>query len=83
MTVGELIGILERYDEDLDVLIVSQPSWPFEYSIDGIVARSEIFEERDEYDEEEEDKEDDCVFICEGNQLRYGRKAAWDNCTRY
>lgn len=33
MTVGELKEILDRIDDDKEIRFVSQPSWPFEYSI--------------------------------------------------
>lgn len=46
-TVGNLISDLEQYDEDLPVLLMQQPSWPFEYSIDGLVSREEMDENSD------------------------------------
>lgn len=79
MTVGELIAQLEAYDEDQEVRIMSQPSWPFEYSIAGVVAGDEIeSEDRDGnsrgfYQEEAEAT----VFLTEGTQLGYGTKWAW------
>ena len=33
MTVGELKELLEDLDDDVDVRLAMQPSWPFEYSI--------------------------------------------------
>ena len=37
MTVGELIEELRLFDQDAPVRFASQPSWPFEYSINGVV----------------------------------------------
>ena len=37
MTVGELIHELKYMDEGATVRFASQPSWPFEYSIYGVV----------------------------------------------
>jgi len=39
MKIRELIELLEGYDDDLEVRIASQPSWPFENSISGVVSR--------------------------------------------
>jgi len=37
MTVAELIYELENFDEDMEIRFASQPSWPFEYDINGVV----------------------------------------------
>ena len=37
MTVEELIQELEYVDRNLEVSFASQPSWPFEYSVSGVV----------------------------------------------
>ena len=37
MTVEELIQELEYVDRNLEISFASQPSWPFEYSIGGVV----------------------------------------------
>ncbi len=34
-TVAELRFALERFDDDTEVRLMSQSSWPFEYSIEG------------------------------------------------
>ena len=74
MTVGELLELLRDCDPDSRVLLVSQPSWPFEYSIEGVALRGD-FEEADTAERRPDD-----VFIVEGTQLRYGSRAAWDAC---
>ena len=82
MTVGQLKDLLEGYEDDMEVRIASQPNWPFEYGIRGVVSRSEVDEE--DPDEEEDEERDpsapeDCLFIVEGRQLCYGNKNIW-NC---
>lgn len=40
MTVGQLAAMLEGYDEDTEVHLAIQPSYPFEHSIDEITSLS-------------------------------------------
>ena len=57
MTVSELKGILEHYDDDMEVRFASQPNWPFEYSIlDAVLAHVD---------------EEDVIYLEEGQQLGY------------
>lgn len=37
MTVEELIQELEQMDRDAEVRIAQQPSWPFEYDLNGVI----------------------------------------------
>jgi hypothetical protein len=69
MTVGELRELLHEYEEDMEVRLLMQPSWPFEYSIGEVFARDAI--EPSEPDEPGQKKEN-CVFLTEGSQLCYG-----------
>ncbi len=69
MTVGELIQELKYMDEDATVRFASQPSWPFEYSINGVVQTTV----RDRNDEKE-----DIVYLEEGRQVGYLPKEAKD-----
>lgn len=80
MTVGELKQLLEDFEDDQEVKIMSQPSWPFEYDIAGLISRDEIRPEdpNDEPDDEDDEDSRD-IFILEGSQLGYGSKRAWDN----
>ena len=85
MKVGELINYLEDYDEDAEVFIMSQQSWPFENTVSGVVAREEIVHECENEEEGDEPKRDEAgelkptdVFVLEGRQLRYGTKNAWN-----
>ena len=62
MTVRELIEELKYMDEDATVRFASQPSWPFEYSINGVIQTTV----RDRNDEKE-----DIVYLEEGRQVGY------------
>ena len=84
MTVQELIDILSEQEPDAEVLLMTQQSWPFEYSIFGVTSRAELIGE-----DTEEEAEAPCsgrdggpastdVFLVEGTQLRYGSKDAWN-----
>lgn len=80
MTVQDLIDQLIEYRDvlggDTEVRTMQQPSWPFEYSIEGLVSTDEM---RSEDDDDEDDSEAETkVFILEGTQLCYGSKSAWD-----
>jgi hypothetical protein len=90
MKVRDLIEILEDQDPEAEVLIMSQENWPFENAIAGVAMREDFV------DDDEEDEDDGAgterryekgtapndVFIVEGQQLRYGSKAAWNAATR-
>ena len=82
MKVKDLIELLEDMDPEANVLIASQPNWPFEHSVAGVAVREELGDDDDDGDEAERPYADGChgndVFIVEGPQLRYGSKAAWD-----
>ena len=61
MTVRELIEELKYMDEDATVRFASQPSWPFEYSISGVVQTTVNYNEN----------ERDMVYLEEGRQVGY------------
>jgi len=69
MTVGELIQELKYMDEDAKVRFASQPSWPFEYSIYGVIQTTV---------RDREDNEIDMVYLEEGRQVGYLPKEAKD-----
>ena len=76
MKVKELIAVLKELEPNAQVLIASQPNWPFEIELSGVVTRAEC----DEPDEEgnvakaSTDLPPTDVFLVEGQQLRYGSK---------
>ena len=67
MTVRELIEELRLADQDAKVRFASQPSWPFEYSIYGVV-QTTVKDIRD--------NEEDIVYLEEGEQVGYLPKEA-------
>jgi len=89
MKVSELIELLEEQDPDAEVLVMSQPNWPFELGLAGVTTREEML--RADRDEDGDDGDEprlergtakSDVFLVEGEQLRYGSKAAWSVATR-
>ena len=72
MKVRELIAKLEDYDQDARVYIMTQPSWPFENEVAGVIERAE-FEGLGKEGARSTD-----VFVLEGDQVRYGSKKAWE-----
>ena len=55
MTTGQLIEMLQEYDEDTPVSFAAQPGWAMEYSI-----RGELGEDND-----------GTVYLAEGHQVGY------------
>ena len=62
MTVGELIEELRLFNQEAQVRFASQPSWPFEYSIYGVI-QTTVKDIRD--------NEEDVVYLEEGQQIGY------------
>ena len=92
MKVSELIELLEEQDPDAEVLVMSQPNWPFELGLAGVTTREEMLRaDRDEVDDGDDNNEEprlergtakNDVFLVEGEQRRYGSKTAWSVATR-
>ena len=83
MTVEELIDLLSDYPEDAEVRLMVQSNWPFEHTLAGVVAKSEIHDpEEDEDDADDDEVEEEIVYLLEGTQLGYGSSAAWANAQR-
>jgi hypothetical protein len=84
MTIDELIERLEDYRDaiggDAEVRLMTQSNWPFENSIFGLASGEEINDEAEEQDsgDDEDVDADQVVYICEGEQLCYGTKRAWE-----
>ncbi len=68
MTVRELIEELRLMDQDATVRFASQPSWPFEYSIYGVVQTIV----------DHQGLAQDIVYLEEGQQIGYLPKEAKD-----
>ena len=84
MTINEMIERLEEYRDtiggDAEIRLMTQSNWPFEYDIFGLASGEEINDGAD--DEESNDDgdvdADQVLYICEGQQLCYGTKRAWE-----
>jgi len=86
MKVRDLIRELESFDEDAEVRLMTQDSYPFQNSVSGVTDGGSILagmDERDLGDEEPKltdfdgDVAPNTVYITEGRQLGYGYKNAW------
>lgn len=66
MTVIELIEELEQMNPEAEVRFASQPSWPFEYSINSVIEVNE-----DGGTEDVRDDGESVVYLEEGTQLGY------------
>lgn len=91
MKVKDLIELLETFSPDSNVFIMAQPNYPFEHSIAGVTNRREFEETDDDSDGVNDDpdahlyndgKSRSDVFLCEGSQIRYGARSAFDACRR-
>ncbi len=88
MMIHELIERLEKLREvhgpDCEVRLMTQPTWPFETAIGGIVSSEEIHRADAERCrpfyaiDDDDDAPPEVVFILEGTQLGYGSKSAWN-----
>ena len=81
MTIDELIGRLEEYRDELggdaEVRLMTQSNWPFENGIVGLASGAEINDDGDDSEDDGDVEADEVVYICEGEQLCYGTKRAW------
>ncbi len=68
MTVQELIDELEGCDGDAEVRFLSQPSWPFEYTIAAVVEATDQPADLSGYRETPARR----VLLVEGRQACYG-----------
>jgi hypothetical protein len=68
MTVQELIDELECCDGDAEVRFLAQPSWPFEYTIAGVVEASDRPDDLSGYRETPARR----VLLVEGRHACYG-----------
>lgn len=48
MTVGELLELLEGVDQDAEVRLATQPSWPLQYKVRGVVTPDDVREASEE-----------------------------------
>lgn len=70
MIVYELKMLLEDLDEDAEVRLAMQPSWPMEYTIGDVILVEEN-SSRPMSEHQEDEHEPGIVYISEGDQLGY------------
>jgi len=78
MTVAELIEMLEELQPNKEVRIASQPSWPFEYDVKGIIDGNELLERDEDTNEIIESEFSEYVYLVEGEQFGYFTNKAWE-----
>lgn len=88
MKLGRLIDLLEDLRDELgdeaEVHIAEQPSWPFEYTIQGVASRGDVRdggEEGEEFTVRDYQTVSDVILVA-GRQLGYTDKALWDVARR-
>ncbi|MGN6105210.1 MAG: hypothetical protein ACTHU0_08905 [Kofleriaceae bacterium] len=83
MKVRELIELLERQDGKSEVLLMTAPNWPYEWSIAGLTTRCDMVGghggERRVYGAGAAGSD---VILVQGEPLRLGDRAAWDVAVR-
>ena len=75
MTVQELIDELEACDGDAEVRFLSQPSWPFEYTIATVVEATDQPDDLSGYRETPAPR----ILLVEGRQACYGDKRLFES----
>jgi len=86
VTVNTLREMLKDLDGDIEVRIMHQENYPFEYDVKGTILASDIpntvVDDEDEWwVPNEPNSTDDAFYIVDGNQLGYGTSDAWEFCT--
>jgi hypothetical protein len=73
---------LEEYRDaisgDAEVRLMTQSNWPFENDIFGLASGEEINATTDDPNDDGDVETDQVLYICEGQQLCYGTKRAWE-----
>ncbi len=78
MTIDDLLDVIDGLDGSMEIRLATQPHWPFEWSIDRAVLKSEIeFDEDEEEDDSTQEDEADVLYFTEGTQLGYTTKNLW------
>jgi hypothetical protein len=72
--VEKLIDLLSEYSPEAEVRLYTQPRYPLESALAGVVGESEIRE----HEGGDLGDEPEIVFLLEGRQLGYGRSVAWE-----
>jgi len=76
MKVKELIESLRECDPEANVVLTTQPRWPLEYQIAGLVTREGCRDESGLIQAGAGQAPNDVILV-EGEQLGYGEREAW------
>jgi hypothetical protein len=71
MTVQELLDALATLDPATEVRLAEQPSWPFEYSLAGVLVSDRLPAEDDADDLPLGESPEPVLYLVEGTQLAY------------
>jgi hypothetical protein len=74
MKVKDLLAILRETDPEANVVLNTQPHYPLEHALSGVVVRSDY----SDLDGPVAGSKPNDVLLLEGSQLRYGARMAWD-----
>ena len=90
MTIGELKEMIEHLEDNVEVRLMTQPSWPLMYSVSHGVTNQEMNDSVgcddcgsmlsacDCEDKQADAVEEEIFYLTEGSQLGYGDKRYWD-----
>ena len=81
MTVARLKEILEDLDDETEIRLMHQPSWPFEYSVAGYWVPEESEESEEHSDFQPGETDQPVLYLVEGRQIGYGTTAAWEEAS--
>lgn len=95
-TLITLLEEIASINPGIEVRLMTQSQWPFENAIQGVTTTSAMDEDELEAERarreveglptehlpnEPEPAKEEILYLVEGRQLGYGRKAAWNTCT--
>jgi hypothetical protein len=78
MTVGDLRALLENLDDEAEVRLATQPSWPLAFHLAGVTTSQELFEREQEVFADEDTSE--VVWLVAGDHPSdspYAPREAW------
>lgn len=92
MNVGELMAILEQFDENTEVRLMFQPNYPLQFTLYGVYEDQGVPhpEDYDDLPKEEvaefiaKNTKEPIIYLLEGDHpyddSPYGTRKAWDEC---
>lgn len=77
MTLLDLLNLADDYNleyGEVEIRLMSGTKWPFEYTVDGAVPETDL----PNFEPKRKQEGVMIVYLCEGSQLGYGTKDAWE-----